>query len=93
MRILIEEYKYALSESNNLEDLRTILKELGGFEDLEGKVSINYVGYYYSTGLNDCVFILPKVMINESGLVFEDKEKGHDGYSDDSAESVPCVAL
>lgn len=39
MRILIEEYQYALSESNNQEDLRTILKELGGFEDLEGKVT------------------------------------------------------
>lgn len=93
MRILIEEYQYALSESNNQEDLRTILKELGGFEDLEGKVSINYVGYYYSTGLNDCVFILPKVMINESGLVFEDKEKGHDGYKPEDIINFDNIPL
>ena len=48
--------------------------ELGSFENVEGKVSINYVGYYYSAELKDCVFILPKVLItvgeNKQELAF-----------------------
>ena len=64
MRVLIEEYQYTLTDENRQQDLRRILGELGGFEDVEGKVSINYVGYYYSAELKDCVFILPKVLIN-----------------------------
>lgn len=74
MRILIEEYQYKLTDNDRQHDLKCILKELGGFEDVEGKVSINYVGYYYSVGLRDCVFILPKVLIsvgeNRQELVF-----------------------
>lgn len=64
MRILIEEYQYTLTDESRQHDLKTILKELGGFENVDGKVSINYVGYYYSAELKDCVFILPKVLIN-----------------------------
>ncbi len=64
MRILIEEYQYSLKDENRQYDLKCILKELGGFENVEGKVSINYVGYYFSAELKDCVFILPKVLIN-----------------------------
>lgn len=49
-------------------------KELGSFENVEGKVSINYVGYYYSAELKDCVFILPTVLItvgeNKQELAF-----------------------
>ena len=63
MRILIEEYQYTLTDENRQHDLKCILKELGGFENVEGKVSVNYVGYYYSAELKDCVFILPKVLI------------------------------
>lgn len=63
MRILIEEYQYSVTDEKRQSDLRTILKELGGFENVEGKISINYVGYYYSTELKDCVFILPKVLL------------------------------
>lgn len=64
MRILIEEYQYSVTDESRQQDLKCILRELGGFETIDGKVSINYVGYYYSVGLKDCVFILPKVLIN-----------------------------
>lgn len=77
MRILIEEYQYTLTDETRQYDLKTILKELGGFENVDGKISINYVGYYYSAELKDCVFILPKVLINidkekKQELVFDD---------------------
>ena len=74
MRILIEEYQYTLTDEKRQYDLKCILKELGGFENVEGKISVNYVGYYYSTELKDCVFILPKVLItvgeNKKELAF-----------------------
>ena len=74
MRILIEEYQYTLTDELRQHDLKCILKELGGFENVEGKVSVNYVGYYYSAELKDCVFILPKVLItvdeNKKELAF-----------------------
>lgn len=70
MRILIEEYQYKVDDDKRQHDLKTILKELGGFENIEGKISINYVGYYYSAELKDCVFILPKVLLTVDELVF-----------------------
>ena len=74
MRILIEEYQYTLTDELRQHDLKCILKELGGFENVEGKISVNYVGYYYSAELKDCVFILPKVLItigeNKKELAF-----------------------
>lgn len=74
MRILIEEYQYTLTDELRQHDLECILKELGGFENVEGKISVNYVGYYYSAELKDCVFILPKVLItvgeNKKELAF-----------------------
>lgn len=74
MRILIEEYQYTLTDEIRQHDLKCILKELGGFENVEGKISVNYVGYYYSAELKDCVFILPKVLItigeNKKELAF-----------------------
>lgn len=95
MRILIEEYQYTITNENRQKELKTILNELGGFEDLEGKVSINYVGYYYSAGLKDCVFILPKVLINENGRVFEDEENGSVGYTPEEIinfEDIPQLS-
>lgn len=67
MRILIEGYQY------NVADISSILHGIDAMEDIEGKVTINYVGYYYNTLINDCVFILPKVLLKEVGkqdLVF-----------------------
>ncbi len=57
MRILIEEYQY------NLSAVKDILHGIDPLTNIEGKVSIQYVGYYYNTLLKDCVFILPKVLL------------------------------
>ena len=67
MRILIEEYKY---QAKDVEDL---LEGITNLRDVDGKVSINYVGYYYNPKLKDCIFILPKVLfevVNKEELVF-----------------------
>lgn len=57
MRILIEEYQYEVSA------VKEILYGIDPLTNIEGKVSIQYVGYYYNTLLKDCVFILPKVLL------------------------------
>lgn len=59
MRILIEEYQY------NVADIKDILYGIDALENVEGKVSVHYVGYYYNTLLKDCVFILPKVLLKD----------------------------
>ena len=59
MRILIEEYQYEVAKVKN------ILHGIDALENVEGKVSIHYVGYYYNTLLKDCVFILPKVLLKD----------------------------
>lgn len=59
MRILIEEYQY------NVADVKDILQGIDALENVEGRVSIHYVGYYYNTLLKDCVFILPKVLLKK----------------------------
>lgn len=59
MRILIEEYQY------NVADVKDILQGIDALENVEGCVSIHYVGYYYNTLLKDCVFILPKVLLKD----------------------------
>lgn len=66
MRILIEEYLYDLA------DVAEVLDGLFTLQDVEQKVSVSYVGYYYNPHENvrDIVFILPKVLIDERGLVF-----------------------
>ena len=63
MRILIEEYKYSVT------DVKDTLYGIDALENVEGKVSVHYVGYYYNTLQRDCVFILPKV------LLMDDKSK------------------
>lgn len=67
MRILIEEYQY------QAETVKDVLHGIDALQDIQGKISINYVGYYYNTQLDDCIFILPKVLledINNQELVF-----------------------
>lgn len=59
MRILIEEYQYKVSEVHD------VVKGIDALENIEGKVSIHYVGYYYNALLDDCVFILPKVLLRD----------------------------
>lgn len=71
MRILIEEYQY------EYEDVNDVLKGLGVLQDVEGKVSLSYVGYYFNDDpdVNDCVFILPKVLLE--GEFGKEKVFGH----------------
>ena len=59
MRILIEEYKY------KADDVRQTIHGIDALEDIEGYVSVNYVGYYFNSDpdVYDCVFILPKVLL------------------------------
>ena len=71
MRILIEEYQY------DYEDVYDVLKGLGVLQDVKGKVSLSYVGYYFNDDpdVNDCVFILPKVLLE--GEFGKEKVFGH----------------
>ena len=57
MRILIEEYQYKVAA------VKDILHGIDPLINIEDKVSIHYVGYYYNSLLKDCVFILPKVLL------------------------------
>ena len=67
MRILLEEYKYEVTD-----ELKQILCGIGldAMQDIEGNVSLSYVGYFYNPEINDCVFILPKVLMDEHDQVF-----------------------
>ena len=71
MRILIEEYQY------DYEDVANVLKGLGVLQNVDGKVSLSYVGYYFNPDpdVNDCVFILPKVLLE--GEYGDEKVFGH----------------
>lgn len=71
MRILIEEYQYDYG------DVSDVLKGLGVLQDVDGKVSLSYVGYYFNgdPDVSDCVFILPKVLLE--GEFGKEKVFGH----------------
>ena len=66
MKLLIEEYQY------NVADVENVLDGLFTLQDVEQKLSVSYVGYYYNPHekVRDVVFILPKVLIDEKGKVF-----------------------
>lgn len=65
MRILIEEHPYEATD-----EILKVVSELGPTISVGGKVSVGYVGYYYNTTIKDCVFILPKVLLDEEGRAF-----------------------
>lgn len=69
MRVFIEEYQY------NYEDVKDVLKGFGVLHDENNKVRLDYVGYYFDRDLNDCVFFLPKVLLDVSNK--EEKVFGH----------------
>ena len=68
MRILIEEYQYEVA------DVKDILHGIDPLTNIDGKVSIHYVGYYYNSLLRDCVFILPKVLLQGNENSADGKE-------------------
>ena len=64
MIVLVEEYPY---------DANLILPYLqGGIGNLvseDQKISIGYVGYFFNSSINDCVFFLPKVVMDNTDKV------------------------
>ncbi|ADE83069.1 hypothetical protein PRMUPPPA20_08710 [Xylanibacter ruminicola] len=64
MKLLIEGYHYSPKAIDSLGRL------MGDLTWRDGTKSKNYVGYYYSAQLGDCVFFLPKVVLSENGLLF-----------------------
>lgn len=66
MRILIEGYHYQAA------DVKDVLQGLDFLENVSHEVVVNYVGYLYNPHIGDCVFILPKVLIDKEDK--EDKE-------------------
>lgn len=59
MKLLIEEYQY------NAKDVVDVLEGLFTLQDVDNKISVSYVGYYYNPKIKDCVFVLPKVLLDE----------------------------
>ena len=78
MKILFEEYHYdkVISHGDDKIELSKVLNDAGinaKHVKEDTKLSIDYVGYFYSRQLDDCVFILPKVLIKEDGTLSDDK--------------------
>ena len=80
MYILFEEHQY---ESRLVEK---ILKDIYVLQDVDKKVSVQYVGYFYNPHLQDCVFILPKVLLTEKETLVGVK-------SDNDAPVTPEMVL
>lgn len=59
MKIIIEGHQYLAA------NVKDILHGIDALENVEGYVVLNYVGYFYNTQLHDCVFILPKVLLED----------------------------
>ena len=64
MRIVIEEHKYPAAL------VKPVLQDIADLTDVNGNISVNYVGYVYNPKINDNIFILPKVLIDEQEKVF-----------------------
>ena len=60
MRLLVEDYPY------KAESVERILQGFGALHSKDGSVRVNCVGYYYNNYIKDCIFFLPKVIINEA---------------------------
>lgn len=74
MRIIIEEHRYEFpQEEEKKEELLNIVRPICDLRNPDGTFSVNYVGYCYNPTLKDCVFILPKVLmerVNGEELLF-----------------------
>lgn len=82
MYILFEEHQY---ESRLVEN---ILKDIYVLQDVDKKVSVHYVGYFYNPHLHDCVFILPKVLLTEQETLVGIKQITDEGEKDVIPEDV-----
>lgn len=70
MRILFEEHQYEVTE-----DIQDTLKDVASLQDVEKKISVSYVGYFYNSTVKDCVFILPKVLLKDKTIEVDGKKK------------------
>lgn len=70
MKLLIEDYQY------NAKVVVDVLDGLFTLQDIDSKISVSYVGYYYNPKIKDCVFILPKVLLDEP----QKRDKDDCGY-------------
>ena len=66
MHIIFEEHQYKAA------DVLDVLKEITSLEDVDKKISVSYVGYFYNPAIKDCVFILPKVLLTDTKITGED---------------------
>ena len=57
MKLLIEEYDYPV------EAVTKLFPNIDELDPVDGKVRVNYVGYYYHAAEQESVFILPKVVL------------------------------
>lgn len=73
MYILFEEHQYDSHLVGN------ILKDIYVLQDVDKKVSVQYVGYFYNPHLHDCVFILPKVLLTEQETLVGIKQATDEG--------------
>ncbi len=60
MKLIIEDYPY------KVECVEHILQNIDALQNKDGFVRVSYVGYCYNNSIKDCVFFLPKVIINEA---------------------------
>ena len=93
MKVLFEKYHYdkLLSLDNEKISLSKVLAEGGVIAkhvESDTKLSIDYVGYFYSQHLKDCVFILPKVLVKEDDTILDENIKPDDIISIDSKAST-----
>lgn len=67
MRILFEHHPYQSA------DVERELKGIYDLQDVEKRISISYVGYFYNPDIDDCVFILPKVLLKDESVEVDGK--------------------
>ena len=63
MYTIVEGYRY------QTEAAKAVLQKVHPLEQ-DRAISMYYVGYYYSNELNDTIFFLPKVVVDEKGKLF-----------------------
>ena len=85
MYILFEEHQYESSKVEN------ILKDIYVLQDVDKKVSVQYVGYFYNPQLHDCVFILPKVLLRDDPKIKQEVRAG--GKTPDGEPVTPEQVL
>jgi len=82
MQIIFEEHQYEVAK------VQRVLDGITTLQDVEQKISVGYVGYYYNPTIEDCVFILPKVLLTDKNkrevlANVKSKETGEDILPED----------